>query len=157
MVWGSKILIRFIVIMLALLQPFIIMYYYGFSLPSISSAWLTNLQPLFIITNACTSYFLFGVNGWRIPGILLLLLTAFSIEHYMVIHNIIASLFFLSCIRGLYGIHRLRWYLFPYIFSLVLWLFFGMFIGEVFGVLIVCAYHINLLWVSYLLGSKRGH
>jgi hypothetical protein len=145
---NGNILIRIIVIMFALLQPFIIMYYYGLSLPSISSAWLTNLQPLFIITNACTSYFLLGVNGWKIPGFLLLLLTSFSLEYSMVIHNIIASLFFLSCIKGICMIHRLKWYLFLYFSSLLIWLFFGMFIGEVFGIFVICCYHINLLWIT---------
>jgi hypothetical protein len=113
----NDILIRGFVLLLAILQPIIIVLCYGFDVFSISSIWLTGLQPLFIITNACTSYFLFDIKGWWIPAILLLLLTAFSIEFNSIIHNILAVSFFLSCVKSLGGIKRLSWYIFPYVFS----------------------------------------
>ena len=153
----NGLIIRVIVILLAILQPFIIMFWYGVDVVSISSMWETSLQPLFIITNATTSYFLFSVHRWLFPSLFLLLLTAFSVEYHMVTHNIFAGLFFISCINSLFGYNRLRWYLFPYLLSGVVWLMFGMFWGEVFAVLVICIYHANLLYVSYdLKNRKRG-
>ncbi len=142
-------------IIIALVQPMIIIYYYGFSLPSISSIWLTNLQPLFIITNACTSYFLFGINKWGLSGFLLLLLTSISVEFSLFAHNIIAGLFFLSCMYPMFSIKRLRYYLVLYISSLIIWLLFGMFAGEIFGVFIICLYHVNLLTITSKIIDKH--
>jgi hypothetical protein len=153
----GDILIRGFVLLLAILQPIIIVSCYGFDVFSISSIWSTGLQPLFIITNACTSYFLFDIRGWKIPAILLLLLTAFSIEFNLVIHNILAGLFFLSSFGSLRGIRRLGWYVFPYGFSLLLWLFLGMFWGEVFAIYIICVYHINLLYIAYNFNKGGGN
>lgn len=157
MIQKNDILIRGFVLLLAILQPIIIVSCYGFDVFSISSIWLTGLQPLFIITNACTSYFLFDIKGWRIPAILLLLLTAFSIEFNSIIHNILAVSFFLSCVKSLGGIKRLSWYIFPYVISLFIGLFLGMFWGEVFAVYVICAYHINAMYIAYKLNKGRGN
>lgn len=157
MIQKNDILIRGFVLLLAILQPIIIVLCYGFNVFSISSIWSTDLQPLFIITNACTSYFLFDVKGWRIPAMLLLLLTAFSIEFNSTIHNILAVSFFISCVKPLDSINRLSWYLFPYVISLFIGLFFGMFWGEVFAAYVICAYHINTMYISYKLNKSRGN
>ena len=141
----NDILVKVFVLLLAIFQPMIIIYYYGLDLPSVSSAWLTNLQPLFIITNACTSYFLFNDIRWRIPSLFLLLLTAFSVDFSILYHNIFAVSFFISCLYSLYGIRRLRWYILPYLSSIIILLFFGIFLGEVFAIIVICSYHINLL------------
>jgi hypothetical protein len=122
----GDILIRLFVILLAILQPIIILLFLG-DVPSISSVWLSYLQPLFIITNAATSYFLFSVKNWRVPSLFLLLLTAFSVDFSLLFHNIFAVLFFIVCLYSLYGIRRLRWYLIPYILSGVVLLLFGIF------------------------------
>jgi len=71
--------IRLGAIVLAMLQPIIILLVCG-EIISFSSSWNTVLQPLYIMTNAITSYFLFSVNKWKIPALLLLTLTAFSID-----------------------------------------------------------------------------
>jgi len=137
--------LRFAVVLLALLQPLIIILCFGVNLDSISAIWLTYLQPLFIITNASTSYFLFSNRRWRIPSLFLLLLTAFSFEFSMLFHNIFAIIFFLSCIYSLYGIRRLRWYIIPYVCSIFFLFLFGIFWAEVFAIIVICAYHFNLL------------
>jgi len=49
---------RLFVVVLAVLQPFIIYFYCG-ELNSISQSWETDLQFLFILTNALVSYFFF--------------------------------------------------------------------------------------------------
>ena len=82
---------------IAVIQPFIIYLTCG-HLDSISQSWNTPLQPLFIFTNALVSYFFFDLPKWRISAVLLLLLTVFSVESYVDIHNVLAILFFISCI-----------------------------------------------------------
>jgi len=52
---------RVLVVVLAMLQPIVIVWLYGIHFPSISSTWDTMLQPLFIITNAVTSFFFFRI------------------------------------------------------------------------------------------------
>ena len=84
---------RLFISIIAVLQPFIIYFVCG-DLVSISQSWNTNLQPLFIFTNALVSYFFFDIPKWRIPAVLLLLLTVFSVKDWFLLHNILAILFF---------------------------------------------------------------
>ena len=151
----GDILIRLFVILLAILQPIIILLFLG-DVPSISSVWLSHLQPLFIITNATTSYFLFSVKNWRVPSLFLLLLTAFSVDFSLLFHNIFAVLFFIVCLYSLYGIRRLRWYLIPYILSGVVLLLFGIFWAEVWAIVVICLYHLHSMYISYCIHKKRG-
>jgi hypothetical protein len=151
----GDILIRLFVILLAILQPIIILLFLG-DVPSISSVWLSYLQPLFIITNAATSYFLFSVKNWRVPSLFLLLLTAFSVDFSLLFHNIFAVLFFIVCLYSLYGIRRLRWYLIPYILSGVVLLLFGIFWAEVWAIVVICLYHLHSMYISYCIHKKRG-
>lgn len=152
----NNIWIKLFVVLLALLQPLIIVLCYGVDVHSISAMWLTALQPLFIITNAFTSYYLFDIRRWRIPSLFLLLLTAFSVQFSMVSHNIFAVIFFLSCIYSLYGIRRLRWYILLYILSGLVLLFFGIFWAEVWAIIIICSYHLHVMYISYCINKKRG-
>lgn len=152
----GDILIRLFVILLAILQPIIILLFLG-DVPSISSAWLSYLQPLFIITNATTSYFLFSVRHWEVPSLFLLLLTAFSVDFSLVLHNIFAVLFFIFSLYSLYGIRRLRWYLIPYILSGVVLLLFGIFWAEVWAIVVICLYHLHSMYISYCIHKKRKY
>ena len=54
-------ILRILVIVSALISPFVYINIVG-ELPSISSYWETQMQPLFIIVNASTSYFLFSIK-----------------------------------------------------------------------------------------------
>ena len=85
---------RLFTAIIAVLQPFIIYFSCG-DLISLSQSWNTPLQPLFIFTNALVSYFFFDLPKWRISAVLLLLLTVFSVESYVDIHNVLAILFFI--------------------------------------------------------------
>lgn len=151
----DNVVIRVLVILLTLIQPLIILLTLG-DTPSISSIWSTYLQPLFIITNAITSYFLFSTKRWFLPSLFLLLLTAFSIDFNLMLHNIFAGLFFLVCIYSLTGIRRLRWYLIPYLLSGVVLLFFGIFWTEVWAITIICSYHLHVIYISYCINEKGG-
>tara|TARA_R110002110_G_scaffold192729_3_gene401105 strand:+ start:26653 stop:27135 length:483 start_codon:yes stop_codon:yes gene_type:complete len=130
---------------IAILQPFIILITLG-PLQSISSSWVTPLQPLFIITNALTSYFLFELPKWRIPAFCLLTLTAFSFDVYPLLHNILAVLFFIFVIRGIYSIKKFRHYLPIYLFSVVIGFLYGIFWFEVWSICVIGLYHLNLLY-----------
>lgn len=152
----NNIWVKLFVLSLALLQPLIIILCYGVAVHSISSMWLTPLQPLFIITNACTSYFLFDVNGWKLPSLFLLLLTAFSVEFSLLFHNLFAIMFFLSCIQSLNTIRRLRGYIFAYVFSIFILLAFGIFFAEVWAIVVICIYHLHSMYLYYNLHKKRG-
>jgi hypothetical protein len=58
---GFDVLIRLLVIFLAMVQPIVILLVCG-EIISFSASWQTELQPLYIITNAATSYFLYSVT-----------------------------------------------------------------------------------------------
>ena len=92
---------RLFTALIAVLQPFIIYFTCG-DLISLSQSWNTPLQPLFIFTNALVSYFFFDLPKWRVPAVLLLLLTVFSVEDYVTIHNVLA-VGFLLCVCFLCG------------------------------------------------------
>ncbi len=137
--------IRVGAIILAMLQPIIILLVCG-EIISFSASWNTVLQPLYIFTNAITSYFLFSVNKWKLSALFLLLLTAFSIEFNPLLHDIIATTFFISCIPGLYSINRLKHYLYLYLVSIPVLVLYGLFWFETIAVWALCFYHLNLMF-----------
>jgi hypothetical protein len=53
--------VRLFVVLLAMIQPYIIYQVYE-GLSAISLVWGTILEPLFIVTNALTSYYLFSMK-----------------------------------------------------------------------------------------------
>jgi hypothetical protein len=147
-------ILRIIVVIVSLLQPLIILIVLG-DIPSISSVWDTSLQPLFIIVNAMTSYFFFSAHRWWISGILLMLLTAFSVESFEMSHNILAVLFFISCMYPIYKLRRWRYYLIPYLVGAPLCSQFGLFWAEFWCAWVLCIYHIHVVVHMYKLGVKR--
>ena len=148
--------VRIFVIILAILQPIVILIVCGVDVPSISSTWTTVLQPLFIVTNAMTSYLFFEIKKWKIPAMLLLLLTAFSVEFSPIAHNIIATGFFLSCLFPLIVTRRLKGYLYVYLASIFILIFFGIFWFEVWGVYVLCAYHLHTILYKQRLFAKKA-
>jgi hypothetical protein len=124
---GFDVLIRLFVIFLAMIQPIVILLVCG-EIISFSASWQTELQPLYIITNAATSYFLYSVNKWRPPAILLLLLTAFSV------------------ITPLYSIKRFRHYMWLFLATTPILPLYGLFWFEFASVWVLCFYHLNLMW-----------
>jgi hypothetical protein len=142
--------LKLAVILISISQPFILMLTQGF-LWSISSYWNTPLQPLFIVVNAGTSYYFLHSEKWQVPAIFLLLLTAFSVEQYKLVHNIFAAGFFLSCIYPMLHIKRFRALGFLYLLSIPLFPLIGMLFFEIYCILIIGIYHLCiLLYVEYL-------
>ena len=115
----GELFLRSTAIAIALVAPYICMLSQGLAI-SYSSYWDTPVQPLFIITNAITSYYLFDAERWKAAAFLLLMLTAFSVTMYPVIHNVLAIAFFVSCLDPLLHSNHHRWIAVPYIGSVVL-------------------------------------
>ena len=137
-------LLRLSVVIIAMASPFICLLIEG-ELPSYSQYWITDVRPLFIFTNAATSYFLFSVRKWRIPAICLMLLTAFSYDQYFLIHNVTAICFFITCSISISYTMRYQYYILPYLSSLIILFLFGIYWGEVAAISVICAYHLHRL------------
>lgn len=148
--------IKLSVIILSIIQPFILLSICG-ELWSLSSYWRTPLQPMFIIINAATSYFFFSTDKWLVPSILLLLLTAFSLDLYPTTHNIIAGLFFLSCSYPLMTLKRFQFFGILYYMSIFVLLYSGMLWFEIYCVLILGSYHLTILLYKHYLDKLREH
>ena len=146
--------IKILVILLSIIQPFILLSICG-ELWSISSYWRSPLQPMFIIINAATSYFFFSTDKWLVPSILLLLLTAFSIDLYPTTHNVFAGLFFLSCNYPLLTLKRFRFFGVLFIMSIFVLLSAGMLWFEIYCVLILGSYHLTILLYKHYLDKLR--
>jgi hypothetical protein len=148
-------IVKSFTIILAALYPFFCLFYHGY-LSSLSQYWNTDLQPLFIFSNIMTSYYLFTLKNWKLSGILLSLTTAFSIEYYPDIHNILAGIFFIATIWPLYKSNRFKYYTWIYLCSLPI-LAFSMFFAEIFAILTICTFHIHSLNKMYTLQKKRSN
>ena len=146
---------RLFTLFLAIIQPFIIYFLYGDN-QAISRAWDTPLQPLFIITNALVSFFFFKIPKWRIPALLLLLLTSFPVTDYFVLHNIFAILFFIFSGVSLWSIKKFRYYLGVFLIS-ALFLFHGLFWAETWGIITLVVYHTHVLLYSLRLIRQRSN
>lgn len=145
--------LKWITVVIAMLSPFIMIGWLG-EMKSVSAYWNTLAQPLFIIMNATTSYFLFTVHHWQLPAGLLLLVTAFSVAVYPVLHNIFAVSFFVICLWSLWQLHRFRWYTIPYILAGGLTAY-KLLYGEVLAITIICVYHIHVMLYVYFLRKKH--
>ena len=146
-------LLRMVVIILAAVSPFICLIYYGY-LPSISSYWNTDLQPLFIIANAATSYYLYSIRDWKLSALLLLLLTSFSITLFPTIHNILAVVFFITNLYPLIKTNHFKWCIWLYLSSLII-LPFSMTISEIIAIDTLCVYHMLLLIKAARLSNSQ--
>lgn len=146
-------MLRVIVIILALVSPFIYIGSIG-ELPSISSYWDSIMQPMFIIVNASTSYFLFSIRKWRLSAIMLLLLTAFSFNSHFTLHNIFAISFFLLNLYPIFLSKRRRWVIIPYVLS-SLFLIDSILYAEISAIIVLCSLHLYGLIRYNRICSKR--
>lgn len=136
-------IIRMSVILLAALTPYICILGYGY-LASLSLYWQTDIQPLFIIANVTTSYYLYSISKWKLSALMLLLLTAFSIDLYPLIHNILAGGFFILTIIPLLKSKHFRWTLWLYV-SAIFFFFWSMLFAEIVAITALCTYHALVL------------
>jgi hypothetical protein len=91
---------------------------------------------------------------WRVPAILLLLLTSFSVTDHFVLHNIFAVLFFIFSAVSLWSIKKFRYYFLIFLLS-ALFIFDGLFWAETWGILTLVFYQTHLTIYRYLLDNRR--
>jgi len=147
--------LKITVILLGFMQPLIILYFFGADFKSFSKTWNTELEPLFILTNATTSYFLYGLKRWRISAVLLMLLTAFSTVVYSDLHNFFAILFFISVFIAFFEYKSLRYYPWVFLFVIGIGAIFSLFWLEFFGTWVICIYHLHVMNIN-LKFKNRG-
>jgi len=145
--------VRAAVIALAFLTPIICLMGYGY-MPSLSTYWKTEMQPIFIIANATTSYYLFSMTQWRIPAIFLLLLTAFSVDMYGPLHNALAIIFFVVTLWPLFMSNHFKWIKWVYLSSLLA-LPWSMLVSEMIAITTLCVYNALLLRKTYSILKQK--
>ena len=136
--------IKIIVILISVIYPFILLSVEG-ELKSLSQYWNTSLQPLFIVANVMTAYIFLSIENWKLSSFLLILVTAFSIKLYPHSHNVLAVLFFTSCLYPLFKSKRLKFYGYLYLASPIIGLLSGLLYFEIYNIIILCAYHLHIL------------
>ena len=135
-------LIKISIIFLSILSPLLMYFFYG-KMGSISAYWNTPFQPLFILSNALTTYVFMDLPKWKLSGILLFMLTIFSVEYYPGLHNVFAISFFIVNLYPMYKLKRYRVFIIPYLLSCVF--LPDLFWCEVFAITVLCTYHLTLL------------
>lgn len=148
-------LIKLLVIIVSFIYPFVLMSVEG-QLGSISQYWNTSLQPLFITSNVMTAYFFFSIENWKLPCYFLVLLTAFSVQLYPITHDIIATLFFICCLIPLFRSKRFKFYAYLYFLTIPVGILYGLLWLEIFGLFILCSYHLHTLIYTMWIFHKKG-
>lgn len=131
--------IRFAVIGLAVLTPLIFLLTQGYH-QSMSLYWETSMQPLFILSNVLTAYYLYSIPRWKTSALFLLALTAFSISFCNPLHNLLSIGFFIANMYPLYKAKHFSICFYLYIFSCFI-APFNMMVMEIFAVTTLCLYH----------------
>jgi hypothetical protein len=142
-------------ILISITFPFIIIQFGDNQ--SLSAYWDTAAQPLFIIMNMVTAYFLVSSERWQFPALLLLLITAFNFADWPILHNVFAISFFVTSLLPIALGHRFHWYLIPYIIGGVV-AYYNFLIGEIICVETLCAFHLHsVLYKAWLLRRHKKH
>jgi len=136
--------VRTSALLLALIAPLACIAIYGWEY-SYSQYWETPLQPLFILSNIITAYYLFDSERWKVPAIFLVLLIGFSVEDYVSIHNLMAVCFFLACVVPLTTTNHFKWILKPYLACTIL-VFYDMLLAEILSIACLVLFHGLMLY-----------
>jgi hypothetical protein len=144
---------RLLVVMFAAISPFLCVVSLGVEV-SLSAYWNTDLQPLFIIANFSTAYYLLGIKNWEFSAVLLMGLTSFSVDLYGELHNTLAVLFFIANLYPLYKTNHYKWIIFVYLTSLIVLPIFGMLWAEILAIEALCAHQLLLLNKVYKISNS---
>jgi len=144
---------RYFILLLALTAPLYCIYSFGL-LSSYSQYWTTPMQPLFIIANILTAYYMFNFKVWRIPSILLMLITFFPLFTFNITHNSLAVLFFLSCLVPLFKSKRYTYIKWVYLAGALV-MFKNLMVGEWISIFAITLHHFLLLTKSIMLDNKK--
>jgi hypothetical protein len=147
------------VVLFVAVAPFLFVWAQG-GQTSLSAYWETPMQPMFILANAATSFFFYDIPRWRLSAFALMLVTAFNIEDFRVLHNAFAGVFFIMSAYALLRSNRYRGMIWPYLASLAViisgYVYSGyILVGEIFAIATLSVYHGLSLRLAYRLGVKR--
>jgi len=112
------------------------------------------MVPLFILMNIVTASFFFTLDNWRLPAILLVLTTAFPYTYYNSIHNILATMFFLTSSYAMIISNRYNW-LTILLIPAVLMSFINVFWAEVIAIDTISLFHGLVLWKREKINKQR--
>lgn len=143
---------RVFTLLLALLQPLILLYGFDGGLKSFSKACGTDYEPIFILCNILVTYAFIQMPRWKISGVLLLLLTCFNTHLYSNSHNLLAIAFFVSC---LFAIKDIYFRIF-YTTSMLVGGYFGLFYFEFYSIYVLCIYHTRLFYIEYKYKTRNN-
>jgi len=153
MIDKSSFCIRLLIVLVALLTPYICLLGYGY-LSSLSMYWKTEMQPLFIISNTMTAYYFYSMTSWKMSSIFLLLLTAFSIDTYIIVHNIFAIIFFIVNLYPLILTNHFKWCKWIYLSSIIAFPFSTL-LAEIIAINALCLYAGLLLFARYKVSKQK--
>jgi hypothetical protein len=133
---------KYIAFLLAILLPICSLIMYGDSIKSFSTLVNTNLNFMFVLLNITTGYCFINLKYWEITGWILILLTAFNVEQYHLLHNFLGTLFFISCALSIYyGVQTMRKWIYGYVAVVLLTCWFGLFWMETALVYFLVVFH----------------
>ena len=145
--------VRTLALLLASVAPLMCVAAYGWGF-SYSQYWNTPLQPVFILSNIITAYYLFDSERWKAPAIFLVLVVSFSVEDYLVVHNLMAISFFVACIGPLWVSNRFKWIVWLYIACTAL-IFYDMLLAELAAINCLVLFHGLMLYKYKRLNKQK--
>ena len=145
-------ILRMCVIFLAALSPLMCLFLVGYE-SSLSQYWETPMQPLFVFANTTTSYYLITIKNWKSSAVLLILLTAFSVEYYNSIHNIFAVVFFIITAISLWKANHFKFCFWTYLTALLM-VPYSMLYAEIIEITSLCMFHLLTLNKAYRIQKK---
>jgi len=155
MKWLILFYLKFLAISISVLTPWICYYNEG-PRKALSLYWYTDMWILFLLTNIVTGYYFLTLPSWRLSGILLIGLTLFPCKDYIILHDIIAILFFIANINPIIRNKRLSKYCIPYVASFFI-LPFSIFWTEVLAIIVLCLYHSHSLILLKSLNTMKKY
>ena len=146
--------LRLTIICLVALSPLFCILLSGYQ-KSYSSYWITDSQPIFILANAVTTFYLFQEKHWRISALLLLFVIAFNSYDFKLLHDVLAIAFFISCLINLTKKNRNTFIIMCFMLSFSL-LNISILLTEIVAITSLCLYHgLNLITYYKLTHGKE--
>jgi hypothetical protein len=99
-------------------------------------------EPALLLGTITTTVALWQFSNWRAPAVSLLLLTAFSVFHYEIIHNLSAVLFFTTSLISIIRAKRLKGWALGYVAAAIGGLH-SLLLFEILAISSILAFHIH--------------
>lgn len=150
---NKDLIYRILAMVLGIACPLIMISWFP-EVKSLSGFFETEAVPLFIVMNIVTAYFFYLLPNWKISGVLLFLVTAVPLHYYKHLHDILAVLFFISCIFAVWKSNRYRFLIFPFMISISI-IPFSLLWAEISGIYSICIFHTLMVWERNRLQKEK--